>query len=149
MNNNIIIVVRFTFQIINTISDSFLSSASAKSNPLQLIDIELPRISPHNTIPTINAYNFNHINLWMPLKTLQCINENRFIIYIDKLLSRILSHSMTRASGDNNCNVHFLFLQCLSMFYHKIFTRHIHLKKNCEHKQHRKSLFNPRILLCR
>ena len=42
-------------------------------------------IGPNQIVPSVNADNLNGIHLWMLLKTLQRVNQDRLVIHIDKL----------------------------------------------------------------
>ena len=92
-----------------TFSDGFLTRSATGNNPFELSDIKLLRVCPHHIMPSVNADNFNGINLRMFLESLQCIDQHRFIVHIDKLLRNVLPHTVAGASGDNYCYVHNIF----------------------------------------
>jgi adenylosuccinate synthase len=88
-------VTNFTLKIEHAIPDTFLSCISSTYHPFKFGDIKLMSISPKDIMPSINAYHFNGIYLRMSLKSFQRINNNRFIIHIDKLFWNVLTHSLT------------------------------------------------------
>ena len=95
MNHNYILITNFTLKIEHAIPDTFLSCISSTYHPFKFGDIKLMSISPKDIMPSINAYHFNGIYLRMSLKSFQRINNNRFIIHIDKLFWNVLTHSLT------------------------------------------------------
>ena len=54
------------------------------------IDIDTDDIGPHDIMPAVQTYQPDFVNLRMMLKSFQCINQNRLVIYVDKLLGYIL-----------------------------------------------------------
>ena len=61
-------------------------------------------------MPSVDTDNLDCIDQIISLKTLQRIDQNRFVIYVDKLLRDILSHSVSGASGNNHCYIHVRYL---------------------------------------
>ena len=57
-------------------------------------------------MPTIKAHHIYGINHRMLLETLQCVYENRLVIYIYKLFGDVLPHTIAGSSGYNQRNIH-------------------------------------------
>ena len=108
MNDDGIVVAALSFQIIDTVADGFLPRAAAGDDPFELVDVELSGISPDDIVPAVDANDLDRIDLGMFLKAFQRIDQDRLVIYVDKLLGDILSHPVSGASGNDDRNVHAL-----------------------------------------
>ena len=94
MYDDDIVIAAFSFKVVNSVADGFLSRLSAGHDPLELVDSELPRVSAHNIVPSVDTDDFDGVDLRMPLKALQCIDQNGLVIYIYKLLGNVVAHSV-------------------------------------------------------
>ena len=83
-----------------------LYAANGGHDPLELIDAELSGVSPNDIVPPVNADHLDGVDLRMPLKALQRVDQNRLVIYIYKLFGDIIAHSVARSSRDDDRDIH-------------------------------------------
>ena len=106
MNDDDIVVAAFVFKVVYAVPDRLLSCLAAGYDPFELVDAELPRVSPNNIVPPVNTDHLNGVDLRMPLKALQRVDQNRLVIYIYKLFGDIIAHSVARSSRDDDRDIH-------------------------------------------
>ena len=92
MDDDDVVRTAFALKIIHAVPDGLLAGLSSGHDPLQLVDVELFSVSPDNIVPSVDTYDLDRVDLRVFLKTFQCVDQDRFIIYIYELLRDILSH---------------------------------------------------------
>ena len=108
--HQVVITASRLFQAIDTIVDRLLTIASAREYPFQLGNAELVGIRLQYRFPTCQTYHSNTLNIRMLLKSHHRMDDDRTVVYMHKLLWDVLSHSVARTSGYDQCIVHILYL---------------------------------------
>ena len=96
----------FLFQLLQTVTDGFLTGFATFHNPFQLGDVKLVGISLHEAKPAGKGYQDNGVNLGVVLETLQGIDNNGLVLYMKKLLGDILTHTGTLSGSGKQCYCH-------------------------------------------
>ena len=92
---------------IYAIVDALHASIATRENPLQLVDIELVGIGLKDSLPSIQAYYSNGIDIWMLLEALHCMDNDGAAIDVHKLLGNVLPHTVPAATCNYQSYVFF------------------------------------------
>ena len=93
-------------QIFDAVANGFLSCTAAGNDPLQLVNTKLLGVCPQYLVPAVKANDLNGVDLGITLKAFQCIDNDRFVVYVQKLFGNVLLHSLPAAAGNDQCYVH-------------------------------------------
>ena len=114
MNDDDIVISAFAFQVKNTVTDGLLAAFSARDDPFQFVDAELPGIGPEHLVPAIDANDFDGVDAGMLLEALQGIDEDGFVVHIQELFRNVLTHPGAGSAGDDDGNGHLIKLSSAS-----------------------------------
>ena len=116
MDNHHILLLADIPQGLHPLLGRLLPVTASAYHPFQFCDLILPRISPQNLMPSLQAHYQNPVNIRMLLKILQGVNDQRLFIHVHKLFRHILLRPASTAPCQNQGYIHLChFLRFLSV----------------------------------
>ena len=114
MDHHDVVFFQDPLKRIDSVPDRFLSRLPAGNDTAHLCNAILSGIGFQYVMPSVYADHQDIIDHRVALEAFQSIDENGFVIHIDKLFRYVLPHSPAGSSGYNNCCRHLVLFPMFS-----------------------------------